>query len=78
MNKGKGVSIYTVVWLVIVAFRVFGVIDWKWFWVMAPLTFPACFLASVAIFAIIMATFFPDTIIKWKAKDTIGKDDISE
>lgn len=51
-STNNGISILHIVGIVFIILKLFGAIDWAWWWILAPFWFP---LAIIAIFLITAA-----------------------
>ena len=53
-----GVGFFGLLGIVFIVLKLTHVIDWSWWWVLAPLWFPTVFFGGVALFAFVMYLLF--------------------
>lgn len=47
VSSGRGISFFGLLGVLFVGLKLTGYIDWSWFWVLLPITFPLIFAAIV-------------------------------
>ena len=52
-NNG-GIGIFTLMFLILFTAKVFGAIDWSWWWVFSPVWVPVALILLTALFILIV------------------------
>ena len=60
-NKSSGLGIGSVLGVVFIVFKLVGVIDWSWWWVLSPL-----WISFAAFILVVLGFYF---YYKWTEKD---------
>ena len=64
---GGGVSILTVLALIFIVLKLVGLIDWSWWWVLAPFWIPLAF--ALVIVAIVFVVWLIAAVIEYAKEE---------
>lgn len=55
---GGGIGFCGLLGIVFITLKLCGVINWSWWWVLAPIWIPFCFTISIILIILIFTAFF--------------------
>lgn len=55
--KSNGIGFFGLLTILFIAFKLFGIINWSWFWVLSPIIFSVSFVLLILVLFLIVSSF---------------------
>jgi ABC-type polysaccharide/polyol phosphate export permease len=56
-GTNNGIGFCGLLTILFIAFKLLGIINWSWAWVLAPIWIPVCIVLAICVIAIIVVLF---------------------